>query len=138
MENINIKNLIKTVPFFNAGNSGELHEKIKKTRDLLISRNYLDNHQFCRKKVSGLWLLKLSYEGAPQIIVRTEVPLGGFERLLLHGELFDLIGQDVVYDYQVDIVDGTSMIKGLKEELIKEIKAKRILTIYDNERDVIK
>ena len=84
----------------------------------------------CNRYLSGLQY----EEGNPQILVRSDIPKGTYERILLHNEIFEIIYNDVVYDYDKDFVEDENVIHGLQKELLGELRAGRVYTIYDKER----
>lgn len=143
MANQNIQEKIKTLPYFSSKDmSADFYERFSKLREALESRGENSTHLLNKKNVTGIWYLTdLAFEeGEPQIIVRVdetnpELKTGSYTRLLLHGEIFDMIHNDVNYDYEEEINQGDTMIKGQQSKLFREIEQGRVLTIYDRERE---
>lgn len=54
---------------------------------------------------------------------------------MLDKEIFDIVHHDIAYDYNEDVIKGSSKIKGEQEELLTEILEDRIVLVYDKERD---
>lgn len=143
MANQNIQEKIKTLPYFSSKDmSADFYDRFSKLREALESRGENSTHLLNKKNVTGIWYLTdLAFEeGEPQIIVRVdetnpELKTGSYTRLLLHGEIFDMIHNDVNYDYEEEINQGDTMIKGQQSKLFREIEQGRVLTIYDRERE---
>ena len=143
MANQNIQEKIKTLPYFSSKDmSADFYERFSKLKEALESRGENSTHLLNKKNVTGIWYLTdLAFEeGEPQIIVRVdetnpELKTGSYTRLLLHGEIFDMIHNDVNYDYEEEINQGDTMIKGQQSKLFHEIEQGRVLTIYDRERE---
>lgn len=143
MANQNIQEKIKTLPYFSSKDmSADFYERFSKLKEALESREENSTHLLNKKNVTGIWYLTdLAFEeGEPQIIVRVdetnpELKTGSYTRLLLHGEIFDMIHNDVNYDYEEEINQGDTMIKGQQSKLFREIEQGRVLTIYDRERE---
>ncbi len=106
----------------------EFREKSKKVREFIK-----ENMQY---EITGLWYLTaLTYDDAPQLIIRTTKRFSTYDKLVLHGKIFDIFFQDVIYSYEDDVVGHDGMIIGLQNELIEEIRSGRVLTIYDENRE---
>ena len=54
--------------------------------------------------------------------------------MLLDKEMFDLVHHDIAYDYDEDIINGSSKIEGERDELFAEILEGRVVTVYDSTR----
>lgn len=128
--------------FTSSDMSADLYERFTKLRDFITSREKDSPHLLNKKNVTGIWYLTdLAYEeGAPQIIIRVdennpELKIGSYTRMLLHGEIFDVLYQDVNYDYDEEINKSDTLIRGLQSRLFSEIEQGRILTVYDKERE---
>ena len=111
-----------TVPFFSKGAVGEkLAGRFQKLQQTILNRKENDPHALNPKNVTGIWYL-------------SDIPKGTYERILLHNEIFEIIYNDVVYDYDKDFVEGENVIHGLQKELLGELRAGRVYAIYDKER----
>lgn len=133
----NAEKRLLTVPFFSKGTVGEkLAGRFQKLQQTILNRKENDPHALNPKNVTGIWYLSgLQYEeGNPQVLVRSDIPKGTYERILLHNEIFEIIYNDVVYDYDKDFVEGENVIHGLQKELLGELRAGRVYAIYDKER----
>ena len=83
-----------TVPFFSKGAVGEkLAGRFQKLQQTILNRKENDPHALNPKNVTGIWYLSgLQYEeGNPQVLVRSDIPKGTYERILLHNEIFEII-----------------------------------------------
>ena len=114
----------------------KLAGRFQKLQQTILNRKENDPHALNPKNVTGIWYLSgLQYEeGNPQVLVRSDIPKGTYERILLHNEIFEIIYNDVVYDYDKDFVEGENVIHGLQKELLGELRAGRVYAIYDKER----
>jgi hypothetical protein len=114
----------------------DLYDPLTNLRETLLKREAGDTHIFNKGNVTGLWLLtKMTYDGNPQLIMRSPVKSGTIDRLILNGEINGIVYQDVIYDYDTSVLGGTQPISGEQEELLEEIEKGNILTIYDKERE---
>lgn len=88
------------------------------------------------KNITGVWYFPYLGDENPHILIRSSVPTGSYERILLNSELCELVGNDVVYDYDRDLIGGDTLIKGQQEELFREIEDNDVYTVFIKERDV--
>ena len=143
MANQNIQEKVKNIRYFTSSDMNEdMYNRLARLREVVMSREENSPHLLNRKNVTGIWYLTdLSFEeGEPQIIVRVDennpdLKIGSYTRLLLHGEIFDILHNDVNYDYEKEINHGDTMIQGLQSKLFNEIEQERVLAVYDKERE---
>lgn len=143
MKKADIQEKIKSTRYFTSSDmNADIYNRLAKLRGAITNREEDSPHLLNRKNVTGIWYLtNLSFEeGEPQIIVRVDennpdLKAGSYTRLLLHGEIFDILRNDVNYDYEEEINQGDSMIQGLQSKLFHEIEQGRVLTVYDKERE---
>lgn len=130
-----IEEKLYNAPFFTKSDvGGETYEGLSQIRALLCERGEGDSHLLNKDNVLGVWYLtSLTFDGNPQLIIRTTIPKGEYEEMLLDKELFDLVHHDIAYDFDKDIVDESGIIK-LQNEMITEILEGRIVTVYDSTR----
>lgn len=88
------------------------------------------------KNITGVWYFPYLGDENPHILIRSSVPTGTYERILLNSELCELVGNDVVYDYDRDLIGGDTLIKGQQEELFREIEDNDVYSVFIKERDV--
>lgn len=143
MKKADIQERIKSTRYFTSSDmNADIYNRLAKLRGAITNREEDSPHLLNRKNVTGIWYLtNLSFEeGEPQIIVRVDennpdLKAGSYTRLLLHGEIFDILHNDVNYDYEEEINQGDTMIQGLQSKLFHEIEQGRVLTVYDKERE---
>ena len=122
-----IENALKNAEYVSSDNtSSELLEKFKKLKDSKI----VD-----KKELSGIWYLpNLTYDGAPQLLIRTNYSKNSIEYLMLCTQIHTYIEQDVCYSLDI-LKQDCFFIEGQQEELVEEILNNRVFTIYDEERE---
>ena len=134
-----MKQRMREVPYFSETNIDydyfnheelNLYEKLQELRNTLFKRKKDDCHLLNRDNVTGLWIFTdLSDDNNPQLIMRSTLERGSYERLLLIGEIFNIFNHDVVYDYYLDIINEEEKVA------VEEVIGGRVRTIYDKERD---
>lgn len=136
MEINEIREKLKAAPYFSRDNvAPNVYNGLSKMRTLLCERGEDDPHLLSKGNVTAVWYLTdLTYDGNPQILIRTTIPSGEYEEMLLDKEIFDIIHHDIAYDYDEDVIKGSSKIKGEQEELFTEILEDRIVLVYDREQ----
>ncbi len=143
MTKADIQERIKSTRYFTSSDmNADIYNRLAKLRGVITNREEDSPYLLNKKNVTGIWYLTdLSFEeGEPQIIVRVDennpdLKAGSYTRLLLHGEIFDILHNDVNYDYEEEINQGDTMIQGLQSKLFHEIEQGRVLTVYDKERE---
>lgn len=115
---------MEKIPYFSENNvDKEFYKQFSQLRNILTSRTEQDVHQLNPRNVTGVWFLtEMSCDGNPQLILRSNIKRRTYERMLLSGEIFDIVPHDVAYDYDDIFID---------KDLVKEIKEGRLLTIYN-------
>ncbi len=137
MTALEIAQKLNDMPFFSLGTVGdELFRDFNTLKKTLEERGENDHHQLNKGNVTGIWYLSgLKYEeGNPQLLVRSSIKKGTYERILLGSEIWDFVKQDVTFDYDADLLMGDGMIIGTQKELCEEILAGRVYTIFDANR----
>lgn len=122
-----IENALKNAEYVSLDNTSfELLEKFDKLRKSNI---------VSKKELSGIWYFpKLTYDGAPQLLIRTNYGKNSIEYLMLCAQIHTYIEQDICYSVDV-LKQDCFFIEGQQEELVEEILNNRVLTIYDRERE---
>lgn len=128
--------LSRTPLFSNDNVELGLYAKLTELRKILCEREE-DSEQLLNKgNIIAVWLLTgLTFDGKPQLIVRKTIASDEYESLLLDKEIFDIVGHDIAYDYDEDVVEGSSVIVSAQEDLFSEIMENRVVCVYDKERD---
>lgn len=137
--NVDIKEIeekLSAAPQLSQDNVDEdVYEGLFKMRSLLCERGEDDPHLLSKGNVIAVWYFtSLTYDGNPQLLIRTTIPSGEYEEMLLDKEMFDLVHHDIAYDYDEDIINGSSKIEGEQDELFTEILEGRVVTVYDSTR----
>lgn len=143
MTKADIQERIKSTRYFTSSDmNADIYNRFARLRGVITNREEDSPYLLNKKNVTGIWYLtNLSFEeGEPQIIVRVDannpdLKAGSYTRLLLHGEIFDILHNDVNYDYEEEINQGDNMIQGLQSKLFREIEHGNLLTVYDKERE---
>lgn len=92
----------------------ELYEKALKSR-----RYIKENPEYA---ITGLWYLTgLTWEGAPQLLIRLsqKTDKENYDEILkslqLNSDLFDIFCQDVIYNFDEEILGGDKMLCGIQK-----------------------
>ena len=143
MTNTEIKEILNNTRYFSPEEMPkDIYDRFSRLRTTLMTREEDDTCLLNKGNVIGVWYMTdLSYdEGNPQIILRVdqdspELKLGAPKRLYLNDEIFNIILNDVCYDYDEQVDKNDSFVEGLQDLLFSEIANGRVLTIYNKERE---
>lgn len=121
----------------------ELYEQFLTVRETLLNNDENSGRLLNNGNVTGVWYLTdMVYDGgAPQVIIRygeAVNKMDSHKQLELDHELFEIIHNDVAFNYDKDLIKGDGMLIGLQQMLFSEIERGRVLTIFDKERDSVK
>lgn len=131
-----IEEKLYNAPLFSeADMDEELYDGLAQMRAFLCERGAGDSHLLSRDYVLGVWYLTaLTFDGNPQLIIRTTIPKGEYEEMLLDKELFDLVHHDIAFDYDEDVLGDAMVVKETQDELLAEILEGRVVTVYREEK----
>lgn len=132
-ETLELRDAVRKLPYFSRDDivkerRERLYPRFVALKRVLENDKVADRTRLNKKNITGLWYLAGMYfeERSPQLLMRSTVEPCTMDRLYLHAEIFDFVFQDVIWDYDA-LIGGDS-------ELIEEVRAGRVFTIYDEER----
>lgn len=113
------------------------YDRLTKLKEVIASRGADDVHQLTAANVTGVWYLA-SYVAEdtanPQLLVRSRVAAGTYERLLLSKEICEIVNNDDEYDFDTEYLSDGAMLKGTCNSLFDAFAHGEVLTVYDSER----
>ena len=127
--------LLENAPYIKDGM--DHYQNFCKLRDILKNPDVSEYPQLCDGRVIAVWYLSgLVYPdyNNPQLLVRVSEHKDSIDNLHFCSQIHKFTHDDVIYDYDKDIIEGDHMIMGLQEELINEIADGRVYIIYNRNR----
>lgn len=126
-------NLLKNTRYINK--KTEHYERLLRLRRALKEPDAEKYPHLCDGRVTAVWYLSgLTFDdnNAPQLLVRASASKDAIDRVYFNAELHRFAHNDIAYDYDSDLMDEDALIG---QQLVKEIKAGRVYTIYDRNRE---
>lgn len=129
---------LNSAPYFSEYDTtdAEIYNGVEKLRELLLSRSEDDPHIINKRTLQNVWILteyicEDNYN--PYLIIRSNTKDGTFERIMLAGELFNIIPNEFAYELEAHLIPENVVWE--RNDIIREILDGRVRKIYDKEID---
>ncbi|GEM_PF-5953849 len=126
-------NLLKKTPYINENT--KCYEQLSQLRKVLKEPDVEQYPHLCDGRVIAVWYLSgLTFDdnNSPQLLVRASASKDAVDRVYFNAEIHRLAQNDIAYDYDSDLIGEDDLMTA--QQLVKEIKAGRVCTIYDRNR----